>query len=281
MWTILLRLARARWSAAQVTALLTGHLQAPGLVHLRRQGGAGGRLLSDTERERLLARQWAKAVAHAATLSAPDSLGVGEAGEGSEAEQWQRRVAEAVELVTGVLRAMAADKGRWCSQAGPSDRKALEYLLVLTLDAVSAEIELDCRRLALATGIGTGTAGRALGRLALDGWLQMTEKGTGQRASRYRVLPQAPAAISGPIEGAQRPVTGVTEEDEESLGGWDTSFPSPGQTSDLRFRRCWRSVSGYGRSFVHGWRSSLMTCSPTPAMINRGWDVMWRPRWRR
>jgi DNA-binding transcriptional ArsR family regulator len=93
---------------------------------------------------------------------------------GGEEQQWLARVAAVVELVDGVQAAIEAEtaEGRWARQSGPSDRKALEYVCELALDAVAGELELDCRRLALATGISKSTADRALKRLCWDGWLE-------------------------------------------------------------------------------------------------------------
>lgn len=234
---ILVRLALARWSPAEVRALLERHLASPGLAHLRRQTGAlGDRPRSADERATLLVRQWDRAVSYAATLRREEPTS-GEHGQGDEPTEWDRRVAAVVAVVAGVREAIAAEPRRWSTQAGPADRRVLEYLLALALDAVTDEIEIDCRRLALATGMGRSTAARALGRLVLDGWATLLTPGEGQRAHRYRVTPQ----------GADEAVSTVTE---ETYGGGGTQMiPPPGKPlrppgaererhrADLRARR--------------------------------------------
>ncbi|MFC6582117.1 hypothetical protein [Planomonospora parontospora] len=202
---ILVRLALARWSAPEAVRLLEANLEAPGLIHLRRQGGARSRLRGPGERAALIARQWDRAVAYAATLrpeAAPVDGAQDDVEQSAPAEDWDARLAAVVPLVASVRHAIAAEPSRWSTQAGPADRRALEYVLELALDAVSDEIEVDCRRLGLATGMGRSTAARALRRLALDEWLSLAVEGEGQRAHRYRVLPRTleDAATTDPAE---------------------------------------------------------------------------------
>uniref|UniRef100_UPI003F4922DE hypothetical protein n=1 Tax=Streptosporangium sp. CA-256172 TaxID=3240076 RepID=UPI003F4922DE len=229
LWRVLLRLARARWSAAEVSELLERHLQEPGLVHLRRRSAAGAeRPRTDQGRAALLQRQWSKAVVAAASWRRPPGGVDADAGadtptaqEQEDGETWEQRVVDVVELVVAVRAAIDAVPERWCTQAGPSDRKALEYVLELALEAVTTEIELDCRRLATATGMGRSTADRALRRLALDGWLALAAAGEGQKARRFTLVAPAglqasaieapPPAFPGSSEGLEA-VTDVTKE---------------------------------------------------------------------
>ncbi|WP_157254837.1 hypothetical protein [Nonomuraea typhae] len=227
---ILVRLALARWSRGQAVDLVEAHLSAPGLVHVRRQDGAAGARARDAAaRRRLLERQWDRAVAYAATLRRdnPDPGPTGEDGGWQDAEaDWVRRVAAVVEVVDGVEHAIeaATATGRWSRQSGPSDRKTLEYVLELALDAVSEEIELDCRRLALATGMGKSTAARSLHRLCLDEWLVLVTPGEGQRSHRYRLMPRpAPDGTVGPTISTA--VTFVTQ--APSGGGGTQANPRP------------------------------------------------------
>ncbi|WP_068929380.1 hypothetical protein [Planobispora rosea] len=222
---ILVRLALARWSATETGRMLETNLQAPGLVHLRRQGGARSRHRGPGERAALISRQWERAVAYAATLRPPAAPVDGAQDDDAEQQNaptdgWDVRLATVVPLVEGVRAAIAAEPGRWSTQAGPSDRRALEYVLELALEAVTDEIEVDCRRLALATGMGRSTAARALGRLCLDEWLALAAPGEGQRAHRYRVLPQALEDAAG---------TAVTKEAcEPVVQGGTQGNPPPG-----------------------------------------------------
>ncbi|SDI47149.1 hypothetical protein SAMN05421505_15520 [Sinosporangium album] len=227
---VLVRLALARWSRAEAVALVEAHLSAPGLVHVRRQGGARERVRGVGERAALLERQWARAVAYAATLRREVD------GQEPEEGEWPRRVAGVVATVAGVRRAVegAAAEGRWARQSGPADRRALEFALEMALEAVAGEVELDCRRVALACGMGKTTAARALRRLCLDGWLALVEAGEGRRAHRYRVLqqPDCPAAAelaTSPPDDAQ--AQAVTR---DALGGGGTqAIPRPAEAPSL------------------------------------------------
>ncbi|GIH97847.1 hypothetical protein ACFFMN_40265 [Planobispora siamensis] len=230
---ILVRLALARWSAPEATRLLEDHLQAPGLVHLRCQGGARSRHRGPGERVALIARQWERAVAYAATLrplAAPVDGPPGEAEQSAPADEWDVRLAAVVPLVAGVREAIAAEPGRWSTPAGPADRRALEYVLELALQTAREEIELDCRRLALATGMGRSTAARALERLILDGWLELAARGEGQRAHRYRVLPQSHGEV------AASPVTNEVS-GSVAQGGTQGNPPLAAELQRLRAAR--------------------------------------------
>ncbi|WP_436764367.1 hypothetical protein [Streptosporangium sp. V21-05] len=223
LWRVLLRLARARWSACEVAALLERHLQEPGLVHLRRRTTGGAeRPRTAQERAALLQRQWSKAVLAAASWRRPPG-GVGadvpaaheEQEQQEDRETWEQRVGAVVERVVAVRAAIDAVPERWCTQAGPSDRKALEYVLELALEAVTTEIELDCRRLAAATGMGRSTADRALRRLALDGWLALAAAGEGQKARSFTLL--APAGFQAPVTEASTAASSGCEEGVEAV----------------------------------------------------------------
>ncbi|MFC0862400.1 hypothetical protein ACFHYQ_08830 [Sphaerimonospora cavernae] len=239
---ILVRLALARWSPLDVAALLDRDQKAPGLVHLRRQGSgtSAGRPRGTAERAALIRRQWSRAVDYAATLRRDLSDGQ---RPGEETDEWTERVAAVVELATAVRQAIEAVPKRWSTQAGPSDRRALEYVLELALDAVSDEIEIDCRRLALATGMGRSTAARALTRLCLDQWLSLSASGDGQRAHRYRILP--PRLTDRTVDrDAEASVTNVTGEQggTQAIPRPGGALPLPGRTREalrtqLRQRR--------------------------------------------
>ncbi|MFI6541431.1 hypothetical protein ACIBHY_53890 [Nonomuraea sp. NPDC050547] len=237
---ILVRLALARWSLPEVAELVAAHRAAPGLVHLRRQDSASGpRERSRAEQVEVLARQWDRTVAYASTLRREQPAGDDVHAE----EEWVRRVAAVVEVVASVEQAIEAEtaSGRWARQSGPSDRKALEYVMEVALVAVSALVEVDCRRLALETGMGKSTAARALMRLCLDGWLKLEQAGEGQRAHGYRLLPQvvdeqpAQPAAHGRVphrpavlgDAAGHPVT-------QEISGGDGTQATPRPALDLR-----------------------------------------------
>nr|UXN30512.1 hypothetical protein N8D75_17450 [Curtobacterium flaccumfaciens] len=76
------------------------------------------------------------------------------------------------------------------SGGGPADRRVLDALSLLALQAVSVSVEADIRRLALLCGIGRETARTALLRLAADGWIANTAAHEGTRAAHWTIDPQ-------------------------------------------------------------------------------------------
>ncbi|MBG0819038.1 hypothetical protein [Planomonospora sp. ID82291] len=264
---ILVRLALARWSAPETARFLEANLEAPGLIHLRRQGGKRSRPRSPGERAALIARQWERAVAYAATLHretvpVEEDQGAEEPAERQEqsAQTYAARLAAVVPLVAGVREAISAEPERWSTQAGPSDRRALEYVLELALEAVTDEVEIDCRRLALATGMGRSTAARALGRLVLDEWLSLDTPGEGQRAHRYRVLPQA-------LEDAS--ATPVTNKLPESLAQGGTQG-NPPQVGEVRRHRAAREAHRQSLTARRALLSHDVFTHPGPARDQAG-----------
>lgn len=171
-------LALARWSRADVIDLVEHHPHAPGLEHLRTQGtnGAGRRRRGPSEQRAVLHRQWARIVHFASR--AP------------RREQTTHDTPEVKALVERVAHIYATTRqgSWWRPQAGPSDRKALLYVAAMALTALTDTVEVDCRRLADATGMTPSTASRALRRLILDGRLTLTQPGEGQRAHSYQLV---------------------------------------------------------------------------------------------
>jgi DNA-binding IclR family transcriptional regulator len=88
--------------------------------------------------------------------------------------------------------------------SGPADRALLDLLCLLAVCAGTAELDLDVRRAALATGHGRSTMARALHRLAADGWIAACRREG--PASRWRLLPVAAAH-----PGATAPAQGGTQ----------------------------------------------------------------------
>jgi hypothetical protein len=192
-------------------------------------------------------------VSYAATLRRED---LHHDGSTLESNEWTQRVATVVELVAGVREAIAAEPKRWSTQAGPSDRRALEYVLELALEAVREEIEIDCRRLALATGMGRSTAARALNRLILDGWLSLSEPGEGQRANRYRVL-------------VRQVETDVTKDAEAKGGTQALPRPRSAATPPLTQREHHRTALRHRREAV----SHDVFTHPGPGQLGLGRHV--------
>ena len=176
---ILPRLALARWSLADVQRLVEETEQAaPGLEHLRsRRFGTGRRRRPETEQAALLTRQWTKAVAFAARL-AP---GV---------ERAERDLLALRGIGAAVLEVVAERPELWTVEAGPADQRTLLGVLgvALTACAEDGEVDIDIRRLALATGLGKSTVARALHRLRRDGRLVQVAGAEGTQAARWRLV---------------------------------------------------------------------------------------------
>ena len=177
---ILPSLALARWSLEDVRALVAAEPGAPGLEHLRTRRFRTGRLLRrEDDRRALLARKWRHAVHFAARL-APVA---------ARAEAVERDVVGLRGIGAAVLEAVA-DADLWTEQAGAADRLTLLAVLYVALKACAqdGEVDVDVRRLALATGFGKSTTAKALQRLRWDGRLVEAQEPQGTKARRWRLV---------------------------------------------------------------------------------------------
>jgi hypothetical protein len=181
LWTVLTGAALARWRHADVEA----QMDAPGLEYVRTKRARGHLRVprSPGEPRGQLARQWHRAVGYAATLPPPD------AGNATD-PQLDARAGEVASAVAAVQQRARAARGRWAGRGGPSDRRVLDAVCVLALEACRLDVEADERRLALRTGVSARTAGRALARLAADGaWLSLASPSAGTRGARWALPP--------------------------------------------------------------------------------------------
>ncbi len=166
--------AAARWRCADIAALVA---RSPGLEHLRSQGqgpGAPRRVRSPAECGRVLSRQWDRAVrwvaAHPRAAAEQDPT-------------FEPRAAALAAVVDAVQARADAAAGRWAGPGGPADRRVLDAICVLSLQAMSGPVEADIRRLGLLCGIGRETARTALIRLSTGGWLARLCPADGPRAA--------------------------------------------------------------------------------------------------
>lgn len=193
---ILPRLALARWSLADVRHLVEETEQAaPGLEHLRtRRFGTGRRRRPENERAALLTRQWTKAVEFASRLTP----GV---------ERTERDLFALRGIGAAILEAVAEHAELWTAEAGPADQRTLLGVLGVALAACAedGEVDIDIRRLALATGLGKSTVARALQRLRRDGRLVQVAEAEGTQATRWRLVhpDQWEDVIPGEVGGTQ------------------------------------------------------------------------------
>ena len=171
--------AAARWRCADVAARAAVAGRSPGLEHLRSQGqgpGAPRRVRSPAESGRVLSRQWDRAVRWVAAhpRAAAD-----------EDPTFEPRAAALVAVVDAVQVRADAAAGRWAGPGGPADRRVLDAICVLSLQAMSGPVQADIRRLGLLCGIGRETARSALLRLATGGWLARHCPADGPRAASW------------------------------------------------------------------------------------------------
>lgn len=177
---VLLGAAAARWRHADLAALVPA---AAGLEHLRTLHARGQRVRRPMRGPQstvaVLARQWDKAVAHVAVTAR-------RAGDDSTFDTRAGDLASHVRELQ--VRADAA-RGRWTRGGGPTDRRVLDVLCALALQAMTADVEADIRRLALTAGIGRETARTALTRLAADGWITRTQVADGPHGAHWTIDP--------------------------------------------------------------------------------------------
>lgn len=177
LWRILIGAAAARWRHADIAQLVA---HSPGLEHIRTYRDRSQRKpRGQIDAARTLRRQWDKAVRYVAT--APRQIGDDPTFDG-RADQIATHARE--------IQARAdAAAGRWTSGGGPADRRVLDVLCILALQAITATVEADIRRLALLAGIGRETARTALLRLADDGWITRARDADGPHGAHWQLAP--------------------------------------------------------------------------------------------
>ncbi len=195
----------ARWRCADIAPLVA---HSPGLEHVRTQGQGPGRprrRRSPGESRAVLARQWDRAVRWVATH--PRAVA-------DDDPTFEPRAAALVAVVEDTQTRADAAAGRWAGPGGPADRRVLDALCALVLQAVSGPVEADIRRLGLICGIGRETARTALLRLARDGWITRRSSAEGPRAASWILANWLSTAsqVPGRSQAAPRPLRAVAAE---------------------------------------------------------------------
>lgn len=202
LYVILLGAAAAHWHYRDAAALVA---TAPGMEYARTQRARhGGRARQARpphgaqSSEAALGRVWQAAVRFVAT----------HARQAGDDPTFDPRAEAIAATVDQVQRRADAAPGRWTRGGGPADRRVLDALCLLALQAVSAAVEADVRRLALLAGIGRETARTALLRLAGDGWINRAQAGAGRHATTWTIEPQTAIHMDADharSQGAARP----------------------------------------------------------------------------
>lgn len=181
LFTILLTMARARRRFDDVIA----HLHSPGLEHVRtlRDPRTGHRTPRPTAGPHspiaTLTRQWRRAVAVVATTGDR---------QGTDATFLARAETLALDIQTRQQRADAT-ANRWRGSQGAADRRVLDALHLIALDAVTPDVDASIRHLALRTGISREVARQALHRLHHDGWIGHVTPAAGTNAATWTIDP--------------------------------------------------------------------------------------------
>lgn len=200
-FTILLGAVSAHWHLADIVALI----DQPGLEHIRSERRPGGRdLRSPRERQRLLARQWERAV-DAVQRTPQNAPAI------TDDPTFAGRAAAVTDQIQTVQIRADAAPGRWSTRTGPAARRVLDALCVLALSAVSASVEADIRRLSKITGLGRETVRLRLRQLAGDGWISLTKAAAGRRAHVWAInqIPHPPGQMRYPQQSLHKRSQGV------------------------------------------------------------------------
>lgn len=188
LWQVLIGAVRARYRLEDLQRLLHDPAAAPGLEHARSaRVGPQRAARSVPEQRQRLAHQWERAVTHVLERA-------GELGDRDEPGDAQVRLSDVLARVDAAQSRARAAAHRWARPGGATDRRVLDALCLVTLQALSPVIDLDIRRLGEICGISRETARRCLGRLSADGWVQLVTPSHGPDAASW-ALPPSPAAL--------------------------------------------------------------------------------------
>ena len=182
LFTLLLSMARSRRRFDDVIGLL----HSPGLEHVRtlRDPHTGHRTPRPTTGTHspiaTLTRQWRRAVAVVATTGDRH---------GSDHTFLTRAEHLALDVERRQQRADASPT-RWSGPHGATDRRILDALHLIALDAVTPDVDASIRHLALRTGISRENTRLALHRLQADGWTQLVTPAAGTHAATWTIDPK-------------------------------------------------------------------------------------------
>lgn len=185
LFSVLLSAARAHWTLSDVQTHLRDH---PGLEHVRTVRGPDGGRLPRPRRgaaspARILAKNWAAAVAHLADNALVDHDLT------HDDPDFEARAGEMTAAIAHLDRKADASMGRWARPGGAKDRLVLDAIVELALATMQLAVGASIRDLAKKTGVSRESAWRALSALEADGWIRMDVYTDGTNATVWRVLP--------------------------------------------------------------------------------------------
>lgn len=191
LWRVLIGAAAARWRYEDVAVLV----DRPGMAHVltERQGGIRVPRTPAQSTERLT-HHWNRAVRW---------VSENPRREGEDDPTFDPRAGAIAAHVREVQQRADIAAGRWTTPAGPTDRRVLDALCLLALQALTPSVEADIRRLGLLAGIGRETARTGLLRLAQDGWITQRSPAEGVRAASWTIGPTAAIHIDPPDTRSQ------------------------------------------------------------------------------
>lgn len=173
---ILAGLARARYPFTDVVKLAQ---TAPGLEHFRSLAHPSGHRVPRTSRgtQAALERKWRYAVEFIASNPATVTTG---------SDDLDARIETVCDLVGAVQDAADAAPGLWAG-SGWKMRLVLDVICKTALTAITPVVEIDVRRLSLATGYGRTACALAVNELVLLGWLERAAAADGVNGASYRI----------------------------------------------------------------------------------------------
>lgn len=180
-FSILLGMARSGRTLKDVEAALT----APGLIRLYEDKNAGHSFT--------LAKQWSRAI-EAAAVFAPSVVDV-------HSDTWDELDAQLDTIVDALHRNSAA----FARPGGPSDERILHALVQLARTARTTTLDIDCRRLAHATGLDASTISRRMRALEAAAWVSQVQAGSGTAGATWKLNPPPAEYCTGATQVEHAP----------------------------------------------------------------------------
>lgn len=194
--SVLAAMANAHWQFSDLAPYLQS---SPAFEHVRTERVRASRVPRTAKRSRaVLEYAWRYAVEYVAAnpAAATDDVdGAGYLSRLTDTVQAVQALQERADTMPGLWGADRASQGARARRGTYSRRAVLDALCLFMVQAASATIEADCRRLALHIGYGKTTTADALRELATplvegdpeSAWIVRVGEAEGKRGRRYRL----------------------------------------------------------------------------------------------